>query len=255
MFMLLVVTTFMILSGYFAFMAAFVGGIIWYKFREKKRRQAEMEALARRLQLSYSENDSFGLGRQLQNFDLFRRERNRFFRRGRITNVLRGQAGETAVYLFDYTYIISTGKSSRRITQTVFFADNKNWSLPDFRLRPEGWWQKIKAAVGLDRDINFPDEPEFSGKFWLQGQFEGLVRDKFGPELRNFLCERPPAHLEGSNYYLIAYKPRKKLNADEAEIFYENCLRLTELMQTEGKLELLNLAERKETVVQKADEH
>lgn len=246
--MLLVITDFTIVSSYLVAMAAFVGGMLWYRLREKKRRQAEMEALAQRLELSFTGKDDFGLARQLQNFELFARERNRLMGRGKITNVLRGQAGDAAVYLFDYSYVVNTGKSSHTVYQTVFFADCKNWSLPDFHLRPEGWWQKMKLALGMEQDINFPDEPEFSGRFWLKGQFEQLVREKFGPELRNYLTERPPAHLEGSNYYLIAYKPRKKLNADEAEVFYENCLRLTELLQSNEKAELLNLADQKVAV-------
>lgn len=246
--MLLIVSDFAIVSGYLTAMVVFVGGLLWYRLQEKKRRQGEMEALAQRLELSFTEKDDFGLVHQLQHFELFERERNRYLGRGKISNVLRGQAGDVAVYLFDYSYVVNTGKSSHTVSQTVFFADHKGWSLPDFRLRPEGWWQKMKLALGMEQDINFPDEPEFSGRFWLKGQFEQLVREKFGPELRNYLTERPPAHLEGRNYYLIAYKPRKKLNADEAEVFYEHCLRLTELLQSNDKGELLDLADKKVAV-------
>ncbi|TNE69309.1 MAG: hypothetical protein EP344_00460 [Bacteroidetes bacterium] len=206
-------------------------------------RQRALEALAQRLGLSFSADDRFGLLKQLKDFDLLHRERRWIGRRGRIRNVLRGRVSNTDVYLFDYTYVISTGKSTRRITQTVFFADNKDWYLPNFKLRPETWWQK---ALGMfdKSDINFPENPEFSGKFWLTGEFESLVRKTFHPEVQHFLVSRPPVFLEGNNFYLLAYKPKKALHPDDAEVFFEHCCQLVgHLQKEEGRLELLNLAE------------
>jgi hypothetical protein len=210
--------------------------------KERARRQA-MQALAHRLDLTFSPDDDFGLLAQLKNFDLFSRERRWLGRNGKILNIVRGKIGNTEVYMFDYSYVISSGKSSRRITQTVFFADNKDWYLPNFKLKPETWWQKALAMFDKS-DINFPENPEFSGKFWLTGEFESLLRKTFHPDLQQFLIERPPAHLEGNNFYLLAYKPRKALNADEAEVFFGHCCQLVSLLQKkEGQLELLNLAE------------
>lgn len=236
------------LSTFAVAITAFVSGIFWVRQKQLARYRAEMAELAQRLGLSFQQNDLLGLVNQLQNFELFRRERSSFLRNGKVTNVLRGRVGDADVYMFDYTYVVSTGKSAHRVSQTVFFADNKNWYLPNFRLRPENWWHKVKDMLQIDKDINFHDQPDFSTKFYLSGEIESLIRDKFGPELRQYLTDRPPAHLEGSNYYLIAYKPNKRLNADEAEVFFENCCRLTELMQKEGKQELLNLVELKASV-------
>jgi len=207
-------------------------------------RTRDLEQLAQRLGLSFSKDDLFGLAQQLKDFDLFRRERSWFPRRSRVNNVLRGQVGDTEVYLFDYSYVVSSGKSSRRITQTVFFANDKNWYLPNFRLRPETWWQKIRAVFDKS-DIHFPDSPEFSDQFWITGELESLIRKTFGAEVQQFLCERPPVHLEGNNFYLLAYKPRKALRAEEAGLFFERCCELVKLLKQDGKLELLNLAELK----------
>ena len=205
-------------------------------------RTRAMEQLAPELGLSFTAEDRFGLLQQLKGFDLFRRARSWFRRAGMVRNVLRGQVDGTEVALFDYTYVVSTGKSSRRITQTVFFANSKDWYLPNFRLRPETWWQKIRALVDKS-DIDFPDSPEFSDKFWITGAFESLVRKTFSPELQQFLCERPPVHLEGNNYYLLAYKPKRALNAAEAKVFFDNCCELVRRFKREQQPELLNLAE------------
>ena len=218
--------------------------ILFIKKAHARARQKAMEQLAQRLGMSFSAADIFGLLPQLKGFDLFRRERRWLGRAGKIKNVLRGMAGDTEVYLFDYTYVISSGKSARRITQTVFFANNKDWYLPEFCLKPENWSHKILSSFDKS-DINFPENPDFSNRFWLSGEFESLIRKKFSPAVQDFLCENPPAHLEGNNFYLLAYKPRKALDTNEAEAFFHHCCQVVKLFQQEGKLELLNLAELK----------
>ncbi|MDX2279217.1 MAG: hypothetical protein NW218_06490 [Saprospiraceae bacterium] len=232
---------------YYGFIAGIVYFFISRRRLVRKIRQDRFRGLAKRMQLEFLEEDRFGLKSQLNQFDLFRREHRCFFYNNtRITNVLYKKVGETDVYLFDYTYLKSYGKTVKRITQTVFFANNRHWDLPNFKLKPETWWHKVKQTLGFDHDINFPDGPEFSDKVWLKGQFEELVRNKFSPELRKFILEHPPAHVEGNNFYLISYKPGQKLEADEAEKFFDNQIELMQLMEHEGKLELLSLAELKE---------
>lgn len=218
--------------------------VFYIRNARARARQKELEQLAQQLGMSFSAADTFGLLQQLKSFDLFRRERRWLGRAGKIKNVMRGLVGDTEVFLFDYTYVIYANNSTRRITQTVFFANNKEWYLPEFRLKPEGWSQKLLSVFDKS-DINFPENPDFSKRFWLSGEFESLIRKKFSPAVQDFLCENPPAHLEGNNFYLLAYKPRKTMNADEAGAFFQHCCRMVKLFQQEGKLELLNLAELK----------
>lgn len=217
-------------------------GFMW-KSRRDAQRLAEREKLGQELGLSLLPKDTLGLSRQLQQFDLFVRERSSWGRNGNVSNILRGYVDDTEVYLFDYTYVVSTGKSSHRVSQTVFFANDKNWYLPDFRLKPENWWHKVLKIIGWKDDINFSESPDFSEKFWLTSEFDQLIRQKFTPALQDFLTERPPVHLEGSNYYLIAYKPGKMLEPDSSRTFFEHCCELVRLLKKEGKTELLDLAE------------
>ncbi len=243
--MLIIITGAFLGAAFFlTFMLAFAGGAVWLKKKRDAQRSAELQRLARELDLSFTEKDSYSLIAQLRNLDLFRRAgRRRWTRNGKVINVMRGHVGETEVFLFDYSYIISTGKSAHEVRQTVFFANDKNWYLPNFRLRPETWWHKVMAKIGAGKDINFPENPDFSGKFWLTGEFEELIRKQFDNDIQRLLTERPPLHLEGNNYYLIAYKPGKALNADEAQIFFEHCRQLTQLLKKKKPVELLNLAE------------
>ena len=228
------------MSGVFA--AIFSTVFIW-KSRQDNRRLAEINRLGKELDLAVLPKDALGLGRQLQQFELFSRERSSWLRNGRVSYVLRGQIEDTEVYLFDYTYVVSTGKSAHRVSQTVFFANDKNWYLPDFHLKPETWWHKVLKTIGWKDDINFSESPDFSDKFWLTSNFEQLIREQFTPTLQHFLLERPPVHIEGRNYYLVAHKPGKVLQADEARNFFEQCCEMVKMLKKEGKTELLNLAE------------
>lgn len=218
-------------------------GVFTLKHLRRKARTNELRQLAGLMGLPFEEKDALGLATQLQGFDLFKREASKWRRGGKITNLMTEHLGDTTLYLFDYSYIVSTGKSSKEVRQTVFFADSKQWSLPDFKLRPESWWHKLLGLVGARTDINFPENPDFSDKFWVTGAFESLVRQHFGPELQQFLCERPPVHMEGQNYYLIAYKPGKALPTAQAQTFFEHCRQLVEHLQKNGDKTLLDLAE------------
>jgi len=226
---------------------SFIIGFSIKRLREK-RQMMEAQQTAQSLGLTFFEKDSFGLKPQLKAFELFRHSRRRWGRGSQVTNVLRGQLGDTEVFQFDYSYIVSTGKSARRISQTVFFANDKKWALPDFRLRPEQWWHKVLTKLGAATDINFPDNPDFSKRFYLTSNLEAQAREKFGPEMQKFLLGEPRMHLEGSNYYLIAYQPKKLLNGEATRLFYERCCQLTTLLKSEEKQDLLDLAEIKKDV-------
>ncbi len=106
------------------------------------------------------------------------------------------------------------------------------------------------GKIGTHRDIGFSENPDFSDKFWVTGEFEQLTRQTFGPEVQAFLAERPPVHMEGSNYYFLAYKPGQMLHAAEARTFFEHCCALVELMKKDGgQEELLQLVELKKEAV------
>jgi hypothetical protein len=217
--------------------------LFWRKKQLELARTAAMESLAAQLEMPFLAQDSYGLAKQLQGFDLFRRERSAWFGKGKVTNVLRGQVEGADVFLFDYTYSVQAGKNRKTITQTVFFANDKQLALPDFRLKPETWWHKIQTMLGLTKDVNFEENPDFSEKFWLKSDFEDLVRQRFRPELQQFLLSRPPAHLEGEGYYLLAYKPRVQLSPAEAKAFFEQCCEMLRHLRQKDHADVLDLAE------------
>jgi hypothetical protein len=220
--------------------AAFIFGLASLHHRQEEQRRSERRHLAADYQMQHYEKDDLGLIQQLKHFELFRREQG-WFNNGKISNLMTRTVGDTEVFLFDYEYKVSTGKSTVTIRQTVFFANNKEWYLPRFQMKPENWWHKMLQTLGLQSDINFSDHPEFSEKYWLTGELEQQIRKQFSPELQYFLLDRPPVHLEGDNFYLLAYKPGKRLNSDEARSFFEHCCQLVQLLRKEDKTALLQL--------------
>ena len=238
------------LFAIFAFLVFRWGRRAWEQFQQHN---AAREQMARTLGFAFFPQDTFGLTKQLKSFDLFRRERHWFGGGGNITNLMRSKVGDTDVYLFDYAYVVSSGKSRHTVWQTVFFADDKQWFLPNFRLKPETWWHKVLSKIGTHREIDFPENPDFSDKFWLTSEFEQLTRQTFSPAVQAFLAERQHVHMEGNNFYFLAYKPGKLLNTAEARTFFEHCCALAEVLKKEGgQEELLQLVELKKEEVEVA---
>ncbi len=216
----------------------------------KARRRGVMEAIATAKNLRPLGDAAPDLAVELKEFDLF--DRLDLFKRSRVSDVLQASVGFTDVFLFDYTYVVSAGNTSKRVSQTVFFAKDRRWSLPNFKLKPEGWWHKIQQLFGK-KDINFSENPDFNEKWWLTGEFEAMIRESFSPEVRHFFEENPPMTVEGNNFYLVAYKPKKVLDEKEGAAFYERCVQLMQLLQTkEQQEELLRLAEIKLPETQRA---
>ena len=58
-----------------------------------------LETVANTLGNTFTEKDSYGLGAQLKQFDLFRHERKTLvFAMGKITNIMRSTVGDTEVF-------------------------------------------------------------------------------------------------------------------------------------------------------------
>ena len=79
------------------------------------RRREEMAEIGKARDLRFSVENDLNLGPELKAFDLF--DRRSWFQKDRISNVLQASIGFTDIYLFDYYYVVSTGKSSKRVNR------------------------------------------------------------------------------------------------------------------------------------------
>lgn len=191
------------------------------------RRSNQLAEIAYRMGVDFSPEDDWGLINLLEDFKLFRRG----FRK-KITNVLRSRDDllETDLRIFDYQYVISTGKSSRRFRQTVFFADSRKLGLPEFRMKPELFIHKIGALLGFE-DINFEAFPEFSRQYYLKSSDEQYLRASMHDGVLRFFSVEKGWRLEGINYYLIFYRKNVLFPPEEISDFYKKGTQLFELFR------------------------
>jgi len=137
-------------------------------------------------------------------------------------NVMTGFAAGFETTLFDYSYSIDDGESSRTFAQTVAAFRQDLW-LPHFELRPEGLLDRIGEAF-VHRDIDFDSHPDFSRRYFLRGTDQAGVRKLFGPSLLTFLEQLPADekwHIEGNLTRLIIYQSDVEVEPGEFRSFLE----------------------------------
>ncbi len=151
------------------------------------------------------------------NMPLFDRGSGRQFR-----NIMTGTAAGLKVSLFDYSFTTGGGKNSHTWTQTVA-AFTQELSLPDFALRPEGFFDRI-GEVFLHSDIDFDSHPDFSHRCLLRGPDEQKIRQLFSPALLSFCEALPPDykwHIEGGGPSLVVYRSDATVNPTQVRTFLD----------------------------------
>jgi len=192
-------------------------------------RNPQLAKIAYQLDVDFMSEDDWGLINLLQDFKLFRRGG-----RKKITNILRSRDDllETDLRIFDYKYVLSTGKSAKRYRQTVFFADSRKLGLPEFRMKPELFIHKIGALLGFD-DINFESYPEFSRQYYLKSTDEEYLRATMHGGILRFFSEEKGWRVEGVNYYLIFYKKDVLFPPKRIRKFYDKGMQVFDLFKGE----------------------
>jgi len=105
-------------------------------------------------------------------------------RRHTFRNALRGRRGDTSVLVVDHGYVTGSGKNSSHHRRTLVVLRRAGLALPAFFMRPQvPVFDAVGKLVGL-RDLDFPEDDEFSRAFVLQGADEAAVRRAFGIEVR-----------------------------------------------------------------------
>lgn len=181
------------------------------------KRQEELKKVAAQLELDYSATDEWGVKAQLQDFRLFRRGY-----RGRLSHLMYYEDDllEMRVHVFDYHYTKFTGKSSRRVHQTVFFLESRKLSLAEFYMRPEYFFHRIGEMLGVTDDIDFEQHLDFSNNYRLTGTDEDFIRHNFNRDVLRFFAIEKGWSLEGLGFYLLFYKHGKLLSDRQIKALY-----------------------------------
>lgn len=192
----------------------------------KQQRIASMRKVAYDLDMKYQEKDEWGLLGMLKGFKLFRRGMGK-----KITNILYRQEAlmQMETRIFDYTYKVSTGKTSRIFRQTVFFVESKALGLPEFLMKPENFFHKIGTFLGM-QDIDFEEYPEFSDQYLLRGEDEDFIRATMTDSVLKYFTVEKEWCVEGVNYFLVLYQNDVLLPANRIKDLYQKGMEIANLL-------------------------
>ncbi|MBK7232587.1 MAG: hypothetical protein IPH93_10075 [Saprospiraceae bacterium] len=191
----------------------------------RKNREEAFSNLAYELEFQRIDPTSIGLIAQLQQLELFKAGANK-----KIENLVGFQNYISDKYIFDYSYLISTGKTSHTFHQTVLFIDCRELSLPDFFLKPENFFDTLKEWFGY-KDIDFLSHPDFSDDYRLTGEYESVIRYYFSQEILELLTQYKSFWMEASNYYLIIYRDKQLIDPLQLKAFAQFGLMIYELLK------------------------
>jgi len=171
-----------------------VGGYFGHLAAQKRR--AELSALAAELGWSFSADSDYSFDSRYAEFDCFQSGNDRY-----AYNLLQGnlQVGEAAwpAVMGDYHYETeSRDKDGNTTTHNHYFSflvvHLPFANAPDLFIRHEGFFDKVKRALGFD-DIDF-ESAEFSKRFYVKSNDKKFAYDVIHPAMMEFLLTgQPPA--------------------------------------------------------------
>jgi MFS superfamily sulfate permease-like transporter len=132
-------------------------------------------------------------------------------------NVLTKYTDHDRLDISDITLSYGARQEKEEIQLTVIHVSELDIQLPDFALEPEGLWSKLWELTE-GKDIDFPDHPAFSKKYYLRAESEEVIRPVFTENVIQFLEFREAMHIECHRNKLLIYRKRALL--DTAEIAY-----------------------------------
>lgn len=136
----------------------------------------------------------------LKGMGLFRRGGNPSYHR-----VLSRENGPRGEYLFDFSYVVSNGKSSSTVWHTVAAYRIRGWNIPAFELKPENLAHKIGSLMGY-QDIDFAESPKFSANYLLRGEDEDAIRETMGTAFLDYLGANPDWQIDARGDWMFLYK-------------------------------------------------
>lgn len=183
--------------------------LIYYNHWAFKKRQEQVAALA----------DSLGLEFQpaSDHSQLALKEQIRYFDRGsdhRVYNHLSGRVEPTEIHIFDYSFVVGSGKNRKTRSQTVVLMLSSELVTPAFDLAPETIFSWVTDLFGV-QDIDFDNHPEFSKKFVLQADNEADARRLFDQELLDYFCTISGYYVSVRPQFLCVYRPDQPLPPDQ----------------------------------------
>jgi hypothetical protein len=180
-------------------MVLFIGGSFYFS----RLRTKAIQALATEWGYDFCGRGNHLISATVGQFQLMNRGRSQH-----VYNVIKGQAQDVEVTLFDYSYRTGSGKNSSIHRYTVALISHPELNLPKFFLEPENVFHKIGNVFGY-HDIDFSDYPEFSKRYLLRGSDEDSIRAIFNYETIPFYERKRNLQTEGFGCRLLHHHQRQ----------------------------------------------
>ena len=181
-----------------------IGGIAWIVRHFDRKRTEALAQVAAEKKMGFLAKGDGTLREKMKTFALFNKGHSR-----KLKNVMKADTEIAQLCIFDYQYTVGGGQNSRTYVLSVASFESDEMQLPDFSLRPEGFFQRLGAAFGM-QDIDFKDHPEFSNRFVLTGKDESAIRRFFDSEILELFAQRKGVCVETIPRLFIYVRPRKK---------------------------------------------
>lgn len=194
-------------------------GLVWFmNHMYERHRSSELRTVARHMGFQFLGNTPSSILRS--NFKLAKDK-------GKIRNLLKGERDDIQIEVFGHEVSTGSDEGDTATTTTIVAFRSASLELPRFELYPKGTFSKVATAFGA-QDIDFAQQPAFSGKFVLKGD-EDRIRTVFTKEVMDFLSARPKVSAEGSGQSFIYFVDGKRASPGDLESFVDEGLGLVRL--------------------------
>lgn len=184
-----------------------------YSYKKEKERRDSLRAFAQQHGLFFDSEKVRGFGDRYSHLNFLQTGSNRY-----AYNILAGKWHAREMTVFDYHYEThSTDSKGHRQTHHHHFSVavvESEFPLREMTIRPEGIFDKMKAAFGWD-DLDF-ESAEFSKRFHVSASDRRWAYDVITPRTMEFLlrCPNRELYFEGR---LLAVRSDNRLDPDEVD--------------------------------------
>ena len=196
----------------FLVMAVIAGVAVWLTKRYEKKRTESLATVAEGLGMSFAADQNEALISKLRVFPVFNKGRAQ-----KMKNVMMAETESTSLAIFEYQYTTGGGKNSQTHRFTIAAMESDDLQLPNFCVRPEGFFDRIGSAIGF-QDIDFEEHPEFSDSFVLQGNDESAIRRYFDKRILDLFANNKGV-LVDANENLLTYRKRGRQSPEAISDF------------------------------------
>lgn len=186
-----------------------------YTWRRERARTDALRSVAEAAGLRFEPTADVAAIRRMGDVQLFARGHSK-----RVWNLMTGHLGSQQVAVFDYRYVLGSGKHQRVETQTVLLLPSAKLALPDLQMAPENPLVTLWEAFGY-QDIDIESAPEFSGRYIVRGADAAAIRAALCRGATSYFAEHQGWTVEVQSGTVAIYRAGRRPKPDETRSFID----------------------------------